>query len=284
MPARICLALWLALTATLGCAAEVGILTIVEGNARVLRGVSWHKLLPGVRLEEADIVEVGDRAQVQLETTTGLLNLAGPGMLYVVGTVSRDGKQAGPLELVLTRGWLKLANKPPGAGLRVRSSLAVLNVNDGIGVVHVESGLLEVFLEAGGARIAETGKDGKEASAHDVRPGEYWGRPADGPFSSERRPPPQFVAALPRHLKDPLFPLASRFKGKTVQLVVDRDISYAEAEPWLAGSSRRVFVQRFQRRLSDPAFRSGVEAHINAYPEWDRILHPQKYAPKEPAQ
>jgi hypothetical protein len=203
--------------------------------------------------------------------------------LYVVETVSRDGKQAPPLELVLTRGWLKLANKPPGAGLRVTSPLAVLNVNDGIGVVHMESGLVEVFLESGGARIAETGKDGKEASAHDVRPGEYWGRPADRPFSSERRPPPQFVAALPRHLKDALFPLASRFKGKAVQLVVDRDISYAEAEPWLAGSYRRVFVKRFQRRLADPAFRSGVEARINAYPEWDRILHPEKYAPKEPA-
>lgn len=283
MPVRTCLALWLALTATLSCAAEVGTLTIVEGNARVLRGVSWHKLLPGVRLEEADIVEAEDRTQVQLETTTGVLNLVGPGTLYVVGIASRNGQQAGPLELVLTRGWLKLANKPPGAGLRMRSPLAVLNVNDGVVVVHMESGLLEVFLEAGGARIAETGKDGKEASAHDVRPGEYWGRPADRPFSSERRPPPQFVAALPRHLKDPLFPLASRFKGKTVQLVVDRDISYAEAAPWLAGSYRRVFVKRFQRRLSDPAFRSGVEARINAYPEWDRILHPEKYAPKEPA-
>jgi hypothetical protein len=30
-------------------------------------------------------------------------------------------------------------------------------------------------------------------------------------------------------------------------------------------------------RLADPAFRKGVEANIAAYPEFDRILHPEKY-------
>ena len=63
-------------------------------------------------------------------------------------------------------------------------------------------------------------------------------------------------------------------------LVADHEITYAEAEPWLAGRDRAVFEKRFASRLRDPAFRSAVLPNVARYPSWDRQLHPEKYAPK----
>src|SRR2546423_1669366 len=72
--------------------------------------------------------------------------------------------------------------------------------------------------------------------------------------------------------------VAGRLAGAAPTLAAGADIAYADAEPWLAGPYRRAFVKRLTPRLSDPAFRSGVEAHIGSHPEWDRMLHPEKYA------
>ena len=74
--------------------------------------------------------------------------------------------------------------------------------------------------------------------------------------------------------------LAGRLKSPPA-LVVDHEITYAEAEPWLAGRDRAVFERRFTSRLRDPAFRSAVMPNAARYPTWDRILNPQKYEPKK---
>jgi hypothetical protein len=63
-------------------------------------------------------------------------------------------------------------------------------------------------------------------------------------------------------------------------LVVDHEITYAEAEPWLATRDRAVFEKRFAGRLRDPAFRSAAQPNLARYPMWDRMLNPEKYAPK----
>jgi hypothetical protein len=84
---------------------------------------------------------------------------------------------------------------------------------------------------------------------------------------------------MPRHFTDPLPALAAKLKAKPA-LVADHEITYAEAEPWLAGKDRAAFERRFVIRLRDPAFRKAVEPHVARYPMWDRILHPEKYVPK----
>ena len=90
------------------------------------------------------------------------------------------------------------------------------------------------------------------------------------------------MAAMPRHLLDRLASLAARFKGKrTPPLAVDREITLDEADPWLTGPYRRAFARRLGGRLADPTFRKAVEANSAAYPDFDRILHPEKYPPPE---
>jgi hypothetical protein len=51
-----------------------------------------------------------------------------------------------------------------------------------------------------------------------------------------------------------------------------------QAEPAL----RRPLMSRWRGKLQEPAFRAAVAAHMSAHPEWDPILFPEKYRPKEP--
>ena len=90
---------------------------------------------------------------------------------------------------------------------------------------------------------------------------------------------------MPVSFRDVLPPRADRFKGKKApDPKRDHDVSYAEVERWFALSPgwRRGFVGRFKPRLEDSAFRQSIEDHLAALPEWDPILHPEKYK-TEPA-
>src|SRR6266581_1154182 len=113
-----------------------------------------------------------------------------------------------------------------------------------------------------------------DGAPHDMKSGEFALRAADRPFATAGAAPQKFVAALPRHFRDPLPARASQYQVVRVQLVADRPISYVEAEPWLASPYRRAFVKRFQPRLADPEFRGPVMAKLQAYPEWQAALGP----------
>lgn len=255
-----------------GAALEYGTYTLAEGSARLLRGAVWYKLVPGVTAEEGDIVDASARAQVQLETGAGSkVNLVGPAMLYLV-----PGK-GGPPVLGLRTGWLKVAAR--GTGARVRTTPLDLVVAEGTLVVHAQGPVVEFFVEAGGARLVELTAAGADGASRDAKRGEYWSKPASGAFTTVPRAPRPFVEAMPRHFVDPLPTLAGRARPKPA-LVVDHEITFAEAEPWLAGRERAVFERRFAVRLRDPAFRKAADANIARYPSWDRMLHPEKYEPK----
>jgi hypothetical protein len=260
---------------TAGAAAETGVVTLVEGGGRVLRGATWYKLVVGTRVEDADIVEAFDQSQAQIEFAAGsLADLVGPGKVYLVPAAARA---PAPIILSMPAGWLKIATKPPG--LRVRTLAVDLVVVDGILVVHTSGPAVDYFVESGSGRLIEMTPNGVDGPARDVKSGEYGSKSATGAFSTAQRPPKAFVAAMPKHFVDPLPALATRIKSKPA-LVVDHEITYAEAEPWLSGRDRSLFEKRFASRLRDPAFRTAVQPNLARYPTWDRLLNPEKYAPK----
>ena len=272
---RVYLGLWLLLAALPTCAAEAGIATIVDGPARVLRGTVWYKLAPGAPFQEGDVIDAAERAQVQIELASGAtMHLVGPAGLYAASIPARGDKD-GPAEIGLDRGWLKLVSS--GGGTRIRTQTASITVGDAIVVARQDGKQLELFVESGSAKIAESTRTGRDGAVHEAAAGQYWSRDGDKPFVTERRAPPKFVSSMPRQMMDRLANLGARFKDKRTQLSGDREITLAEAEPWLTGPYRRAFARRLSPRLTDPAFRQGVEANAAAYPEFDRILHPEKY-------
>jgi hypothetical protein len=260
-------------------AGGLGIATLVEGGPLVLRAATWYKLVPGARMEDGDIIDAGERAQVQIEFAAGsAASLVGAGSLYLAPPSA--SATAGSLTLSLPRGWLKVVASSPE--LRVRTTIAEIATTDAILVLRTAGPSLEFFIESGTARLTEFLPNGASATARDVKRGEFGSKPADAPFALQPRAPKTFVEAMPRHFVDPLPRLAAKFKNVPV-LAVDHDVTYAEAEPWLASRDRAVFEKRFTSRLRDPAFRKAVEPHVARYPSWDRKLHPEKFAARPKA-
>ena len=260
--------------------AEIAVATLVDGDARLLRATTWHKLVPGARLEEGDIVAAGDRAQVHLEFTAGsIVNLVGAGTLYVMPPAPKPKTTTAASTLVVPVGWVKVAAKAPGLQMRVAS--AEVAIVAGAAVLRTDGTTLDLFIESGNARITAFTPSGSEQAARDAKHDEYWSKSATGTFVPSTRPPKAFVDAMPRHYLDALPSFAAKFKTRPA-LVADREITYAEAEPWLAGRDRPVFERRFASRLRDPVFRRAVEPDVARYPTWDRRLHPEKYAPPAP--
>lgn len=251
---------------------DLGVVTIVDGDVRLLRGVTWYKLAEGARVQDSDVVDAADRAEFQIEMAAGpIANVVGPAQFLALAAGSREGKRAAPAEVYLAHGWLKLAAKTGGAPLRVRSPSGTMSSASGVAVVHVEPELLETFVESGGARLIEPGKGSGEA-AHDLKASQYAIHASDRPFATSDAAPQPFVSEMPRQFRDPLPNRGALYQVAHVQLVADRAISYAEAEPWLTGPYRRAFLKRLQPRLADADFRAAVMAKPQAYPEWQGEL------------
>jgi len=259
-------------------AMDSGIYTIVDGDVRVLRGATWFRLVPGTRLLEGDVIDVGEQGQAQLELTQGAtLNAQGPASMHAASIAMPDGRPAAVAEIVVARGWLK-ATAPKGRPLRVKTAMLTVTVTDAVVVASCDARRTELFVESGTTSVAlPRGKD----APRDATVGEFVTRADDRAPVVANRAPAAFLTAMPRPFRDALPSLAGRFAVAPEAPVKGREISLAEADPWLAGANRKSFVKRFTPRLADPAFRAAVAARPSAYPEWDRIIHPEKYRPKE---
>src|SRR2546423_1787279 len=156
-------------------AAEFGMVTLIDGRPKILRGTAWFTLSEGVRVRDGDTLDVPDKAQLQLELADGgAISVVGPGALYAASFTSRDARQSAVAELFLTRGWLKLDAKPPGARVRIRTPVGMVSASDAAAVVHVTPDAVEMFVETGAVKLGDAGK--AEGSANETRGGGYVAR------------------------------------------------------------------------------------------------------------
>lgn len=268
----------LALWALAASAADRGIYTVVDGDARVLRKTTWYRLEAGARAENGDVVEAGEHQQVQLELPRGgTLSIMGPALVYLAELAAEGAKPGAGSTMTLLRGWFKAANKAKAPPLHFDLQGAGLGLMDGVIVIHSDPARTEFFVESGRVSLFTPAAHGKDAS-RDAAEGEYWHRTKDRAFETDDRPSTAFVAAMPRALRDALPSLASHFDAPPPPLAAGREITFAEAEPWLSGTMRRTFARRFASRLADHAFRAEAAA-AHPIPEWDRMLHPERYRP-----
>src|SRR5689334_6082332 len=197
----LCLGIMLFIASTAAFAADAGIVTIAQGSARVLRGTVWYRLVAGAPFQEGDLIDAGERSQIQIELASGgTVHMVGPAALFAASIPFRNDKQDAPSEFGLDKGWIKVASPAAGAGMRVRTSAASVNAGEATFVARQEGRTFELFIESGSARVAETNRTGRDGAVHDAKAGEYWSRDGDKPFLTERRAPQQFVTAMPRDL------------------------------------------------------------------------------------
>jgi hypothetical protein len=261
--------------------AEVGMVTLVDGKPKILRGTSWFTLSEGVRVRDGDTLDVPDKAQVELELTDGgAVSVYGPGALYAASFTSRDAKQTGLAELFLTRGWLKLDTKPPGARVRIRTPVGTVAASDAAAVVHVTGDALELFVETGALKMGDAAK--VDGSGNDIKAGGYAIRGTGKTVETSARAPSAFVATMPRDFMDPLPKRALKFASARADPAPDRDATFAEAQPWLSGPYRAAFMKRFEPKLADPAFRTAADANARTLPEWNAVAAKPKAEPAPP--
>ena len=199
-------------------------------------------------------------------------------MLYTPSP--RDAKQVSLAELFLTRGWLKLDTKPPGARVRIRTPLGTVMASDAAAVMHLTGDAIEMFVETGSVKMTEATKP--DAAGSETKAGGYAARAAGKPVESAARAPSVFVATMPRDFMDPLPRRASKFASARADPAPDRDATFPEAQPWLTGPYRAAFMKRFEPKLADPAFRTAAEANSKVLPEWNAVVAKPKAEPAPP--
>lgn len=261
------------------------IVTLVEGQAALLRGTTRYLLAEGVRLQSGDIVEVPDKGLAQVEFADGALLSLGPRCRFYAATlVGRGAKPGAMSDFYLLQGWSKFVLAKPAAPFRLTTPLFGLGAANAVAVVQIEAAEGSMYVEAGELRLAEGFAKATPSSPVQVRGGQFYARKADQKGVIQSRAAPSFVAAMPRHYVDNLPVRAAKYKEREVAPRRVEDLDYADVELWLkaAPELRRQIMQRLRSKANEPAFRKAVIANMRFHPEWDRILFPEKYQPKPP--
>jgi hypothetical protein len=279
---RVAFALLALLPAALS-ASPIGLLTIVEGDAALLRDAQRHVAAEGQRLRNDDIVrtaatgrllriELADRSVFDLGPNTELLLQPRHGAL---------AETAGTL--YLAAGWLKVS-AAPGQELRgiTAPSWSLARVAGTVVIRSGDDGTL-VFVESGQATLHER-HDGRSGAGLTLKEGDVFVRRGDGHGGVARRLPNDWIRELPRGFADSLPRRAARFQATSFDASGGTETRYAELGAWLNGEPllRSALLARFTPLARDREFRAGLVAELRQHPEWDRVLFPEKYRPKPP--
>lgn len=211
------------------------VITFAEQAARLVRTTSLYRAGRGVVLRENDMLESGSGA-IQLDAGGATLAI-GPASKVYIGTGG---------QIVLLDGWLKVRG-------RADDAIGVATENIGLAsagttaTLRAAAGASELFAESGELLVHELGRGRRKRSAS--VPHEHFAERAGAlPLRIADRPPPAFLAAMPRSFRDELVPLA--VKGAPIEPKHERAATYAELAPWLA--DHPVLRQRVQARFEPP--------------------------------
>jgi hypothetical protein len=256
-------------------AAQVGTVTLKEGSLRLIRGTMVFQGAEGVRLRPGDMLETSDKGFAQLESAEGTVIALGPSGRMLVTSQASSG------EFVLLSGWVKAESGSSHQTCRVTGPLLTTTSKDGAIVVHATADSSEAFFESAAGRVSPaTGEASGFAAA---KPGQFFSRRAGKKTAVGTRPDSTFIDNMPISFRDTLPSRIARF-SKAVEPKPDHEVAYSDIEPWLKLAAwKKSFVERFRPRLKDREFRSQMEAHLGEHPEWDPVLHPEKYQPSGPA-
>lgn len=264
--------------------APIGVLTIVEGEASVLRESRRFPAVEGLRVLPDDLLHTGaDARLVRIELAAGGVLDLGPSTRLLLHPRFPAGERPAPA--YLASGWLKAA-APRGDGKAPGIASSRFDVGELAGTVVLLASRERVvaFAEAGRATIVER-RDDTALRTHALREGDAYSQRAMRDGAVAPRLPADVAAQMPRAFADSLPRRAARFDGTRIEPANGSDVEYDDAAPWINAepSLRGVFRQRWAARARDAKFRAGLVADLKLHPEWARVLWPEKFQPKKPA-
>lgn len=270
---RFAAALLLSLLA-LRCAAAGGLVTIVDGEALVLRDTQRFAAAEGLRLRADDILRTGETTRlVRVELEDGRLVDLGPAtqLMLLPRALTRDGAPAA----YLLQGWAKLSGGPKDLAMLATPRIDAMRIG-GTLIAGVTAEATALFAETGTAELQARRRDPRAASMLPLGEGDALVLPAAGTASRSRLLPPALRPQVPHAFVDTLPRRAERFASRVAAPVAPAEVSYAEIAPWVNAEPalRAAFVQRLTPRAHDGAFRQALVAEMRLHPEWQPVLFP----------
>ena len=277
---RLFLAVLLASCALAAVAApRAPLVTMLDGDATLLRDGARFALAEGVRLQAGDLLATGPNTRLLRVEFAGGLGLAfGPGSRAMLTPDLGDDMRGG---VYLLSGWVKLA-APSGVSGAVRSRVADTDTTGGTLILSLQPDGAQAFAETGPSRVQPRAPD---APVQALKSGEMLTLPAGGARPTlAKGASPAFVQAMPRVFMDSLPSRLAAFAADVPPHKLG-EMSYADAQPWIDAEPplRRVFAERWRRLAAVPQFRSGLVEGLKAHPEWTPILYPPVRVPSAAA-
>ena len=270
-------------------------MTILDGSAQLLRGAAKLQLAEGVRLQSQDLIDTAaDARLVRLEFADGLALSLGPATRLLIDP-RFTGERGRAARVYLLRGWVKLnaappasapapaaAAKPAAATPLLASPAVDLLTLGGSAVAALTDGSVQVFVEGGELALQERVGGSPVGGLQKLRNGDFLERQGSAKAVLTGRPAPAFLQQLPRSFMDTLPTRAAKFKDRDTTPQPLGDFGYADVRDLLAAepSLRKAAMNRWRPLTRSPAFRNALVANMEAHPEWDRVLFPEKYLPK----
>jgi len=260
-------------------AKPAGTVTILQGQTTVIRGLSQFDAAEGMHLLAGDLVRTGKEALLRIEYEDETSIAAGPDtVLQLNHPAARRANRPG---LYLLEGWLKISSgKTDPAGKPAAATLAMDVVDiTGVVVMHCANGSLEMFTQEGTARWIDRNPHGAQPVT--LKQGDFLTAGPDKPPKVEPRPAAQFANSMPRSYRDTLPLRYALFKSRNVLPKGAVPFAYPDVEMWLNAEPtvRRQFVVLWRRKADNEAFRAALDHDLSKHPEWDPVLHPEKYEP-----
>lgn len=266
--------------------AAVAIVTILDGDAALLRETSLFTLVEGTRLYVDDILETGANSRLlQLEFADGTRLSLGPSTrLQVMPQLGAARTKTTP-HAYLLQGSLKLRADAKAAstpGMVLASPWLDLQAGSAIAVLLVQANSTRLFAETGDLGLLSWRASAPPSTT--LKSGELLSWPASAKPLLTSRAPGEFVQSLPKAFLDNLPARAALFSAPERQVVLTRvgEPAYALIQPWLDAEAalRKANLPRWKPLAAKPEFRRALRANMGAHPEWGPVLDPPR--PKMP--
>lgn len=228
------LALCANLLAMPALAGSIGVVSEVNGTARLLRGTDVLEAARGVDLQAQDIAETDTNSSLQLDMEDGSVLRLGPvTRLALTEYRLADDRALIDAGIDLLTGWLRFAVAKlrrtqasytismPTLTVGIRGTEGVVESDARQGSLHLLSGAVEVSAEDLHVRSLPV--------AH-VNAGEYIARLQGGLFQKPATPPASFQRRLPPALREPALPKGLTTAGRGVAPRVIRPLTRGDAE------------------------------------------------------
>jgi hypothetical protein len=254
--------------------------TILEGDALVYRGSGRLQAAEGMRLVQGDIIETRASTFVQIELPGQAVVQFGPSTRAMFGT---GGKKSSKPWVYVMDGWTKVTGaKAQADSADARTRAFWMEGTPSVVVFKVTQPETTLFVERGETRLAEHQASGNPVGVT-LRQGDYYQRKTGSRGTVNPGAVQGFVDDMPRSFRDSLPLRIDRYRDQEVKPRDASAFSYADVEVWLKAEPaiRKPLMQRWRAKAREPAFRTALIENLSSHPEWDPILFPEKYLPKD---